>query len=244
MNETVLSGGLAIALPIAFLAGLVSFFSPCVLPLVPGYLGYVTGLGGTDATQGRRSRTLAGSALFVLGFTVVFVSTGALFGYFGDTLLVHREVLSRAMGAFTILAGLAFSGVIRFGQREFRFHYRPRLGIVGAPFLGALFGLGWTPCSGPTLAAVNALAFAEASAARGAVLTCVYCLGLGLPFLVAAVVLRQALSAFSWVKGHYVWVMRLGGGMLVAVGLLLVTGVWEQVISTTQSWSAGFTTGF
>ncbi|MFI2300936.1 cytochrome c biogenesis CcdA family protein [Actinacidiphila glaucinigra] len=243
-NQTVLNGALLAAVPIALLGGLVSFFSPCVLPLVPGYLSYVTGVTGTDLAEARRGRMLAGASLFVLGFTAVFVSGGALFGNFGWTLQEHRAVISKVLGALTIVMGLAFMGLVGgITQREFRFHRRPTMGLVGAPLLGLLFGIGWTPCIGPTLAAVNALAFNEASAGRGALLTAVYCLGLGLPFIVAAVAFRRALGAFGWVKRHYVWVMRIGGGMLVAVGLLLVTGLWDHIVYQMQIWSSGFTPG-
>ncbi|SNT14603.1 cytochrome c-type biogenesis protein [Actinacidiphila glaucinigra] len=243
-NQTVMNGALIAAVPIALLGGLVSFFSPCVLPLVPGYLSYVTGVTGTDLAEARRGRMLAGASLFVLGFTAVFVSGGALFGNFGWTLQEHKAVISKVLGALTIVMGLAFMGLVGgITQREFRFHRRPTMGLMGAPLLGLLFGIGWTPCIGPTLAAVNALAFNEASAGRGALLTVFYCLGLGLPFIVAAVAFRRALGAFGWVKRHYVWVMRIGGGMLVAVGLLLVTGVWDHIVYQMQIWSSGFTPG-
>ncbi|MFB7286652.1 cytochrome c biogenesis CcdA family protein [Actinacidiphila glaucinigra] len=239
-----MNGALIAAVPIALLGGLVSFFSPCVLPLVPGYLSYVTGVTGTDLAEARRGRMLAGASLFVLGFTAVFVSGGALFGNFGWTLQEHKAVISKVLGALTIVMGLAFMGLVGgITQREFRFHRRPTMGLMGAPLLGLLFGIGWTPCIGPTLAAVNALAFNEASAGRGALLTVFYCLGLGLPFIVAAVAFRRALGAFGWVKRHYVWVMRIGGGMLVAVGLLLVTGVWDHIVYQMQIWSSGFTPG-
>ncbi|MEE1940409.1 cytochrome c biogenesis protein CcdA [Streptomyces sp. TRM 70361] len=241
-NETVVSGALLLAVPIAVLGGLVSFFSPCVLPLVPGYLSYVTGVGGTDLAEARRGRMFLGAVLFVLGFTAVFVSGGALFGGFGATLQNHRETISRVMGVLIILLGLAFAGVMsRFVQRDIRFHTRPGVGLASAPLLGALFGIGWTPCVGPTLSAVQFLAFNEASAGRGALLTVAYCLGLGLPFVLAALAFRRALGAFGWVKRHYVWVTRAGGGMLVAVGLLLVTGGWDRIVYELQVWSSGFT---
>jgi cytochrome c-type biogenesis protein len=230
--------------PIAVLGGLVSFFSPCVLPLVPGYLSYVTGVTGTDLAEAKRGRMVAGASLFVLGFTAVFVSGGALFGNFGWTLQEHKDVITKVLGALTIVMGLAFMGLVGgFTQREFRFHRRPAMGLAGAPLLGVLFGIGWTPCIGPTLGAVQTLAFNEASAARGALLTVFYCLGLGLPFIIAAVAFRRALGAFGWVKRHYVWVMRIGGGMLVAVGVLLVTGVWDHIVYQMQIWSSGFTPG-
>ncbi|MFR9675411.1 cytochrome c biogenesis CcdA family protein [Streptomyces sp. TR02-1] len=247
-HQTVVTGTLLLAVPVALFAGLVSFFSPCVLPLVPGYLSYVTGVSGTDLADARRGRVLGGAALFVLGFTAVFVSGGALFGYFGTTLQEHRAIISRVLGAVTILLGLSFMGsgsglLQRITSREVRIHRRPAVGLAGAPVLGVLFGIGWTPCIGPTLSAVTALALREASAGRGALLTAAYCLGLGVPFLVAAVLFRRTLGAFDWVKRHYVWVMRLGGGLLVAVGVLLVTGAWDRIVYELQVWSGGFTVG-
>ena len=239
-----MTGSMLVALPIAVLAGAISFFSPCVVPLLPGYLSYVTGVTGTDLAEAKRGRMVAGASLFVLGFTAVFVSGGALFGNFGWTLQEHKDVITKVLGALTIVMGLAFMGLVGgFTQREFRFHRRPAMGLAGAPLLGVLFGIGWTPCIGPTLGAVQTLAFNEASAARGALLTVFYCLGLGLPFIIAAVAFRRALGAFGWVKRHYVWVMRIGGGMLVAVGVLLVTGVWDHIVYQMQIWSSGFTPG-
>lgn len=248
VNGTVLNGALLLALPIAVLGGLVSFFSPCVLPLVPGYLSYVTGVSGTDLAQARRGRMFLGAGLFVLGFTAVFVSGGALFGGFGATLQEHRVIISRVLGALTILLGLAFMGALRgplsrLTSREFRIHRRPAVGLAGAPMLGVLFGIGWTPCIGPTLAAVQTLAFSEASAGRGALLTVAYCLGLGVPFVVAAIAFRRTLGAFGWVKQHYAWVMRAGGGMLVVVGILLVTGAWDRIVYDLQVWSSDYTVG-
>ncbi|KUH35606.1 MULTISPECIES: cytochrome c biogenesis CcdA family protein [Streptomyces] len=244
MNETVFSGALLLALPVAVLGGLVSFFSPCVLPLVPGYLSYVTGITGTDLAEARRGRMVLGAGLFVLGFSAVFVSGGALFGFSGQTLLEYREILSRILGVVMILMGVFFMGLMPWlTQREFRFHRRPAAGLVGAPLIGVLFGIGWTPCVGPTLTAVNALALNEASAGRGALLTLAYCLGLGAPFIVAAVAFRRALGAFGWVKRHYAWVMRIGGGMMIATGLLLLTGAWDALVQEMQGWSSSFQVG-
>ncbi|MFF8600807.1 cytochrome c biogenesis CcdA family protein [Streptomyces sp. NPDC015232] len=243
-NQTVLSGALLLALPIAVLGGLVSFFSPCVLPLVPGYLSYVTGVTGTDLGEARRGRMTAGAALFVLGFSAVFVSSGALFGFFGWSLQSYRGILSDVLGVLMILMGVFFLGLMPWlTQREFRFHRKPVAGLAGAPLLGALFGIGWTPCIGPTLAAVNVLAANEASAGRGALLTFAYCVGLGLPFILTAIAFRKALGAFTWVKKHYAWVMRIGGGMMIVTGVLLLTGAWDSMVSTMQSWSNGFTVG-
>ncbi|PSM38730.1 cytochrome C biogenesis protein ResC [Streptomyces dioscori] len=244
LNRTVLDGALVLAIPIALLGGLVSFFSPCVLPLVPGYLSYVTGVSGTDLADARRGRMVAGASLFVLGFTAVFVSGGALFGYFGSTLQEHKDTMSQVLGVLMVLMGVFFLGMMPWlTQREFRFHKRPVAGLVGAPLLGALFGIGWTPCIGPTLASVLALSSSEASAGRGAILTVAYCVGLGVPFVVAAVAFRKALGAFGWVKRHYVWVMRIGGGMMIVTGLLLLTGAWDGIVQEMQGWSNGFTVG-
>ncbi|MET9966463.1 cytochrome c biogenesis protein CcdA [Streptomyces sp. NPDC006356] len=243
-NQTVMSGALLIALPIALLAGLVSFFSPCVLPLVPGYLSYVTGVSGTDLAEARRGRMAVGATLFVLGFTAVFVSGGALFGYWGQNLQDNKDVLTKVLGVLMVLMGLFFMGLMPWlTQREFRFHTKPATGLAGAPLLGALFGIGWTPCLGPTLSSVTILAANEGSAGRGAILTVAYCLGLGLPFVLAAVAFRKALGAFAWVKRHYVWVMRIGGTMMIATGVLLLTGAWDRIVQEMQVWSTGFTVG-
>jgi len=246
-NQTVVSGALILAIPVALFGGLVSFFSPCVLPLVPGYLSYVTGFSAVDLAEAegrKRGRVLLGALLFVLGFTVVFVSLGASFGFFGNHLLAHQTVIDRITGALTVLMGLAFMGFLPgFSQRELRSHRKPVVGLFGAPLLGAVFGLGWTPCIGPTLAAVEALSFNQGSAGRGALLGVCYCLGLGVPFIVAALAFRRALGAFGWIKKHYQWVMRIGGGMLVLVGLMLVTGAWEQLVAQLRYWTSGFTLG-
>ncbi|WP_028812475.1 cytochrome c biogenesis CcdA family protein [Streptomyces flavidovirens] len=243
-NPTVYGGALILALPIAVAAGLVSFFSPCVLPLVPGYLSYVTGISGTDLAEAKRGRMVAGASLFVLGFSAVFVSSGALFGYFGSTLLEHQQTLSMVLGGLMILMGVFFMGLLPWiTQREFRFHKRPAAGLAGAPLLGALFGIGWAPCTGPALGAVQALALTEAGAGRGAILTVAYCLGLGVPFVLTAMAFRRALGAFTWVKKHYAWVMRIGGVMMIVTGLLLVTGIWNGIIQDMQGWTQGFTVG-
>lgn len=266
--ETVLSGSLFLAIPLAAAAGLVSFLSPCVLPLVPGYLSYVTGLTGADIAAHRRGEVhtttadgqrrvatvddlmasrrrwtmLAGSLLFIAGFTAVFVAVGVFVGGIGGLLLDYSAVITRVLGALTIVLGLAFMGLIPGFNREFRVHRLPGAGLAGAPLLGILFGLGWTPCIGPTLAAVQSLVFIEGSVGRGALLSLSYCLGLGLPFVAAALVYRRALGAFDWVKRHYRLVTSVGGAMLVVVGLLLVTGLWTDITAVMQGWTANFTT--
>ncbi|MCW2599643.1 MAG: cytochrome c biosis protein transrane region [Frankiales bacterium] len=246
--STVTDGPVLLALPVAAIAGLVSFLSPCVLPLVPGYLSYVTGLTGVDLAEPApgeerlKGRILLGSALFVLGFSAVFVSEGAFFGSLGQDLQAHQAVVDRVLGALTVLLGLAFLGLIPGMQRDWRFHTLPRAGLAGAPLLGVLFGVGWTPCLGPTLGAVQALAFTQASAGRGALLTFGYCLGLGIPFLLTAVAFRRAVGAFTVVKRHYDVVLRVGGGLLVVIGLLLVSGLWEQLMVHLRTVVNGFST--
>ncbi|MDT0420419.1 cytochrome c biogenesis CcdA family protein [Streptomyces evansiae] len=243
-NETVMSGALLLAVPVAVVGGLVSFFSPCVLPLVPGYLSYVTGISGVDMAEKKRGRMFTGASLFVLGFSIVFVSGGALFGYFGQNLFAHQELISRLLGALMILLGVFFMGLMPWmSQREFRVHARPTAGLVSAPLLGAAFGVGWTPCVGPTLTSALALSADGGSAGRGALITFAYCLGLGVPFVVAALVFRKALGAFSWVKRHYNWVLRIGGTMMIVTGVLLLTGVWDSWMQHVQTWTANFQTG-
>jgi cytochrome c-type biogenesis protein len=240
--DAVTSGSLLLALPVAALAGLVSFVSPCVLPLVPGYLSYVTGMSGADLAEQRRGRLLVGSALFIAGFTAVFVSAGLAFGELGRWLLEYADTITRVLGAVTIVFGLAFMGLVPGLQRTVKSSRMPTAGLAGAPLLGLLFGLGWTPCIGPTLAAVQSLAFTQASAGRGAVLSLAYSLGLGLPFVITAVAYRRALGAFGVIKRNYQVVMRVGGGMLVAIGVLLVTGLWGDVMIAIKGWIGGFET--
>ncbi len=249
--ETVASGSLVFALLLAFAAGVVSFASPCVLPLAPGYLSYVTGLTGAEiageerggsTTVAVKSRVLLGSVLFVLGFSVVFVSYGLLFGGLGSLLLEYQAIISRILGVIVIVMGLSFMGVIPGMQREWRMHRMPSYSVWGAPVLGVLFGLGWTPCIGPALTAVQSLAFTEASAARGALLSFVYCLGLGLPFILLGLLFRQAAGTLAWVRRHYVLIMRIGGGLLVAIGILLVTGMWDSITIWMRTLVPGFET--
>jgi cytochrome c-type biogenesis protein len=233
-HDTAASGSLLLAVPVALVAGLVSFFSPCVIPLLPGYLSYATGLSGADLAHAHRGRMVAGAVLFVLGFAVVFVALGTLSGALGSWLVTWRRELTVLLGSFTILLGLVFAGVIPLLQRDLRVHTVPAVGLAAAPVLGFLFGVGWTPCIGPTLAAITTLSINEATATRGAVLSGVYALGLGLPFIAAGVAYQRALGAFGWVRRHQVWVMRVGGVMLILVGLLLVTGWWDSAVTWLQ----------
>jgi len=241
-GETAYSGSLVLAVPVALVAGLVSFFSPCVVPLLPGYVSYVTGLSGADLESGRRGRMLAGTGLFVLGFSFVFVSLGTLIGAVGTWFLTNQRTLSVVLGAVVIVMGFAFLGAVPFLQRDARVHRVPDVGVAAAPLLGVLFGLGWTPCLGPTLTAVLALSLDGASAGRGAVLTFAYCVGLGVPFIVAALAFRRMLGTTAWLRRHQRWFSRLGGAMLIAVGILLLTGWWDVLVGQMRVWVPGFTT--
>jgi len=235
-GQTAFSGSLLLAVPVAVIAGLVSFFSPCVLPLLPGYLSYATGLSGADIASGdvRRGRMLAGAVLFVLGFSVVFVLIGMASGSVGGWLIVNQRLLEVVLGVVTIVLGLAFLGLVPFLARDLRVHKVPAVGLAAAPVLGFLFGVGWAPCMGPTLGVIFTLAFNEGTAARGGLLMGLYSLGLGLPFIVAALVWRRALGALAFVRRHQQVVTRIGGGMLLLVGVLLLTGAWGEMVAWLQ----------
>lgn len=255
--ETAFSGAMLIALPVALLAGLVSFLSPCVLPLVPGYLGYVGSMGASSAglgpgagaaetgrgvglaTRRRSSLGLAGGvALFVAGFTAVFVAYGALAGSVGGALRENASTVSRVLGVVVILLGLVFMGFVPFLQGDKRIQVSPRAGLWGAPLLGIVFAVGWTPCIGPTLAAILALGLDSGSAGRGAVLAIAFCVGLGLPFVLAAFGIGRSDRALRFLRRHRRTVLRVGGALLVLLGLALVTGVWDSW----AQWLQGFLT--
>lgn len=241
--QTVTGGSLLLALPLALLAGFVSFASPCVLPLIPGYVGVVTGVTGAELEEPvapKHSKILAGVGLFILGFSLVFISYGALLGFAGEVLLEYQEPIQRILGVVIIVLGIGFMGAFPWLQRDVRWHVSPNWGIWTAPVLGVLFGLGWTPCIGPTLAAVQALVFSEGSALRGALLSLAYCIGLGLPFLIIALAFRRMAGAVAWLRTHSVWVLRFGGITLILIGLLLVTGWWNDITVWMRVWASGF----
>ncbi len=228
-----------IAIPLAALAGVVSFLSPCVLPLVPGYLSYMTGVAGAQAT-GRtptRSRAVIGALAFMTGVAVVFVSFGALFGGLGQRLIEHQRIIQMVMGIIVIILGLGFLGLIPALQREFRMHRMPTGNLVGAFVLGLLFAIGWTPCIGPALAAVQSMALTEASAARGALLSFVYVLGLGVPFILLGMMLERSVRAVGALRRHSRLIMQFGGLLLIAIGLMQVTGYWNELMVTLRDWA-------
>jgi cytochrome c-type biogenesis protein len=290
------SGPLLLAIPVAAAAGAVTFLSPCCLPLVPGYLAYITGMSGADATaapdagtaeasaadggtaenatavavagpagdsagggvttrarakatapaERHTGRTVAGTALFVVGFSAVFSLAGLAVGGLGQMLSAHDSTLTRVLGGVTILLGLLFFGAFdrfMFAGRIFKPSAMPKAGLAGAPLLGVLFGIGWTPCIGPTLTAVLTLSLQSGTAARGAFLAFVYGLGLGIPFLIVALAFQRMVSVLSFFKRNARTVSRVGGVLLVAVGLLEATGAWTTAVNWLHThWFSGYNT--
>ncbi|MEU5931942.1 cytochrome c biogenesis protein CcdA [Micromonospora sp. NPDC047187] len=258
-EQLALSGPLLLAIGAAALAGLVSFLSPCVLPLVPGYLSYVTGLAGADL-EGRRpeadpapagggvavkervaragavkGRVLAGTLLFIGGFTVVFVATAILFASIGRVFFDYKRELQVGVGVLIIVAGLSYLGMIPALQREFRISRLPSAGLLGAPVFGAVFALSWVPCTGPTLGAVMGMATASGQSDRAVVLAVAYCLGLGIPFIVFGLGFERLLGVFRAVRRNSRWVTRVGGALLILIGLALVTGGWQSFVIWLQT---------
>ncbi|TPW74116.1 cytochrome c biogenesis CcdA family protein [Schumannella soli] len=225
-GEIVYSGGLWLALPIALAAGLISFLSPCVLPLVPGYLGFVSGV--TSGKPQSRGRMVAGAGLFVLGFSVVFLLAFLVLGSFGTFLLRWQDMILRVAGVVVILLGIVFIGQISFLQRTIKSSWQPRTGLIGAPLLGVVFAVGWTPCIGPTLVAAQSLALNTGDVGRSLLIGAAYCIGLGLPFLLVALGFGWVGTSVRWVRRHIRLVNIIGGVLLIAIGLLMVTGLWLQ----------------
>jgi cytochrome c-type biogenesis protein len=228
-----LPSSLLAALPIAVAAGFVSFASPCVLPVLPGYLAFLSGAAGSLEGRSGRGRAVIGAVAFIVGFAIVFVSIGALFGGFGALLRDHERILSIVFGVITVVLGMFFGGWLpsSFLNRERRVHYLPRASVLGAGALGFLFALGWTPCLGPTLGAITALAASSgATALRGSILAFFYCLGLGIPFIVAALATEWVSTASSWLRRHQRTIGRIGGLMLIVIGVLEVTGTWHTFV--------------
>lgn len=243
ITELATTGPLLLAAGLALLAGTVSFASPCVVPLVPGYLAYLAALVGADAPAvdaaetGKRGkakgryRVVGAAGLFVLGFTAVFAATVGSLVWLADILLVNQELLERVGGVLTIAMALVFLGLVPMLQRDVRIHAVPRIGVAGAPLLGGIFALGWTPCIGPTLAGVLAIASSTGgTAARGFLLVVVYCIGLGLPFVLIAYGAGWAVRATGWLRRNGRAVQLAGGGLLLIVGILLVTGLWGDMV--------------
>lgn len=231
--EQLFGGNVAIALPLALIAGLISFASPCVLPLVPGYLTYAAGFSRS------RGRVLIGSTLFVLGFTALFVSYGALFGSFGARFAANGDVITQFLGVITIVMGLIFYGAFPMAP-EFRPKMSTTGGLLGAPLLGFLFGLGWTPCIGPALATVQTLSFNSGTALRGAVLSFSYCVGLGLPFIFTGLYFDKSQALRKYVLRHGNLISKVGGGLMILIGLLQVLGFWDDAMANLRSLIAGF----
>jgi cytochrome c-type biogenesis protein len=229
----ILGGAMLVAFPIAIVAGLISFLSPCVLPLVPGYISYAAGMSKS------RGRVLVGSLLFILGFSVLFISYGALFGGLGSKILNHQGVITRVLGVFTIALGLIFMG--KFPMMPI---YKPKIstvgGLVGAPLLGFLFGVGWTPCIGPALAAVETLAFEQASAWRGAILSFGYCIGLGIPFILTGLFFDRSAKLRGFVSKHGNIISNVGGVLMIVIGLLQVFGIWNELMNSLRSSISNF----
>ncbi len=279
VGPLIMSGPLILAVPVAAAAGAITFISPCCLPLVPGYLSYVTGMSGAGAGTPRargggapsapgpaatvgmtptltavasddvpdspaRGRTVAGTVLFVAGFSALFASYGAAFGGLGELLLTHQRGLIQVLGGVTILLGLLFAGAfdrLQIAGRILRPSFRPRAGLAGAPLVGLMFGLGWTPCIGPTLTAVLTLAVTTGSAGRGAFLAFIYGLGIGIPFVIVAALFQRGVNAFGFARRHARQVTRIGGAMLITVGVLQVTGAWTvMMIWLKVHWISGY----
>jgi cytochrome c-type biogenesis protein len=234
----VLGGALWLAIPIAHAAGLLSFLSPCVLPLVPGYLGYVSGV--TSGQEKTRGRMLAGVGLFVAGFSVVFLTVSLLVGSVGVFVAQYTDVILRIAGVVVIVMGIVFIGQVSFLQRTIKPGWQPRTGLIGAPLLGIVFAVGWTPCIGPTLIAVQSLVFDQGDLGRALIIGLAYCIGLGIPFLLVAIGFGWVGGSVRWVKRHIRAINIAGGVLLILIGVLMVSGLWRGIISAMGAVINGF----
>lgn len=251
LQEIVADGQLLVATLIALSAGLVSFLSPCVLPLIPGYLGYVSGIAGTASTAGadpararrsERRRMVLGALLFVLGFSLVFLLLNIAVGSVGIWLWEWQDGIVRVMGLVLIVMGLVFMGLFTKLQGTSRLKLKPRVGLAGAPILGIVFAIGWAPCMGPTLGVVMSLAMQAGSLGRSVVLALAYCVGLGLPFVLAAFGFGWMTQTMTFFKRHIRAVNLIGGGLLILIGILMVTGVWSRMMFELQAVIGGYVT--
>ncbi len=235
-GQVVTDGSLWLSVPLAALAGLVSFASPCVLPLVPGYLGYVSGLSGSDARH-RTRRTILGIALFILGFSTIFVLMSVVLAQLGAApWLRGQSWVQVILGLLVILMGLVFMGKVSWFQRDLKIERKPPAGLWGAPILGMTFGLGWAPCIGPTFAAVQTLVYIDGSnSVKAILLTLAYCMGLGIPFMLVALGITRGFSTFGWAKRHHRLLQQVGGFVLIVIGIMMATGAWTALISWVQA---------
>jgi len=234
----VVGGALWLAIPIALAAGLLSFLSPCVLPLVPGYLGYVSGV--TSGRENTRGRMLAGVGLFIAGFSVVFLAVSLLFGTVGVFVTQYTDIILRIAGIVVILMGIVFIGQVSFLQRTIKPGWQPRTGLIGAPLLGIVFAVGWTPCVGPTLIAVQSLVLDQGDLGRALIIGLAYCVGLGIPFLLVAIGFGWVGGSVRWVKRHIRAINIAGGVLLILIGVLMVSGLWRGIISALGTVILGF----
>ena len=251
VQQLVSDGQLLVAVTISLAAGLLSFLSPCVLPLVPGYLAYVSGVAGVSSTAGadpkraarrERSRMFLGALLFILGFTVVFLLVNVLVGSLGVWLWEWQDTITRVMGVIVILMGLVFMGLFSRMQTTTRINLKPRVGLIGAPLLGIVFAIGWAPCMGPTLGVVMTLSAQAGSVGRAVILAIAYCLGLGIPFLLATFGFGWMTQTMTFFKRHIRAVNVIGGALLILIGLLMVTGLWSRMMFELQAVIGGYVT--
>ena len=242
VGDIIYSGNLVVALPLAVLAGLLAFLSPCVIPLIPGYIAYVSGFAlSAEPTRADRRRVFAGVLGFVAGMGVVFVSLSVVFGALGLLLLPYLDIVLRVSGVVLIVLGIVFAGGIPALQRDLLPRWKTRAGVWGAPFLGIVFALGWVPCVGPTLVAVQALAFDAHDPVRAGILGVAYWVGLALPFVLVALLLGRVAPALGWVRRHMKAINITGGVVLSLIGVLMVLGVWRDVLSWVGVMVSGFT---